>query len=69
MTKKNKKEPKLEIMSLEDLMPKKPKVKLNDKKVQAIETILKDEALRRLDRAELENIVDAYKSGKRGKSK
>ncbi len=62
-----KKEKKTESMRMEFVEYKKPKVKLNDKKVQAIEAILKDEALRGMCSSDLENIVDAYKSGKKGK--
>ena len=47
--------------------PERPKIKLDEKKVKAIETILKDDALKSMSSYELENILDAYKSGRKGK--
>lgn len=44
-----------------------PKPKLNAEKVKAMESILKDEGLRNLSPREMENLIDAYKQGKKGK--
>lgn len=44
-----------------------PKPKINEKKIQAMEELLKDEGCRHLGREEMRQIVDAYKAGKRSK--
>lgn len=44
-----------------------PKVKLTDEKVKALEVILKDEALKGMSTHEMTNLIDAYKSGKNSK--
>jgi len=67
MTKKKDKGIKREIigMSLSDYKPPKPKI--NEKTIKAMETILKDEGLRRMCPSEMESIIQGYKAGKKGK--
>lgn len=60
-SKKNQ-EPEISIMRYEP-----PKPRINEKKIKAMEEILKDEGCRHLGREEMRSIVDAYKAGKRSK--
>lgn len=62
--KKKKTEPEISIMRYEP-----PKPKINEKKIKAMEELLKDEGCRHLGREEMQQIVNAYKAGKRSKGK
>jgi hypothetical protein len=44
-----------------------PKPKINEKKIKAMEELLKDEGCKYLGREEMQNIVNAYKAGRKGK--
>jgi len=55
-------------IEIEMMMPSKPpKPKINEKKVKAMEELLKDPGCRYMSTSEMQGIVDAFKAGKRSK--